>query len=136
VAACRRWAKSKDHVEARGQGSSQELVHTSKSSPAGAGLKVLPTEVPFRTPGGRVETLKILRAFPAHGKPTVDRAEAAAAGAFVAGVLHHPLGTSGMEQLQYNLLYRWLVGLGVDDPTLGIYTTQTAFSPISAVCPA
>ncbi|MGZ7030114.1 MAG: hypothetical protein ACXVG9_12380, partial [Terriglobales bacterium] len=22
----------------------------------------------------------------------------------------------GMEQLQYNLLYRWLVGLGVDDP--------------------
>jgi len=41
-----------------------------------------------------------------------------------------------MEQLQYNLLYRWLVGLGVDDPTLGIYTTQTAFSPISAVCPA
>ena len=35
--------------------------------------------------------------------------------ASAAGVLHDPLRAVLMEQLDYNLLYRWFVGLGVDD---------------------
>ena len=41
---------------------------------------------------------------------------AVVAGVAAAGVLHVPLERQLMEQLQYNLLYRWFVGLGVDDP--------------------
>ena len=49
------------------------------------------------------------------GRPSIAP-ERLSAGAVAAGVLHHPLGTQLMEQLHYNLLYRWFVGLGVDDP--------------------
>ena len=46
-----------------------------------------------------------------------DRAGAAAAGAFVAGALYTIRSERQlMEQLHYNLLYCWFVGLGVDDP--------------------
>ena len=42
-------------------------------------------------------------------------AGAVVAGGSAAGVLHDPLRAVLMEQLDYNLLYRWFVGLGVDD---------------------
>ena len=48
--------------------------------------------------------------------PAVDPAGAAAAGPSVAGVLHGALGAQLMEQLDYNLLFRWFVGLSADDP--------------------
>ena len=52
-------------------------------------------------------------------RPPVDPAGAAAAGAAAAGVLHDPVGAQLMEQLDYNLLYRWFVGLGVDEAVWG-----------------
>ena len=41
---------------------------------------------------------------------------ASVAGAAAAGVLTIRSERQLMEQLQYNMLYRWFVGLGVDDP--------------------
>jgi len=50
-------------------------------------------------------------------RATVDRAGAVAAGAFVAGAFYTIRSERQlMEQLHYNLLYRWFIGLGVDDP--------------------
>jgi hypothetical protein len=49
-------------------------------------------------------------------RPGVDPAGAAAAGAAVAGVLQHPLGTAVGERIDFDLLFRRFVGLGADDP--------------------
>ena len=49
-------------------------------------------------------------------RPTLDSARAAVAGALAPGLLFDPLGAAAAEQLDDNLLYRWFVGLGNDDP--------------------
>ena len=46
---------------------------------------------------------------------TLDPAGEAAAGLAVAGVLHVPLGTPVDGTAEFDLLYRWFVGLGIDD---------------------
>jgi hypothetical protein len=57
----------------------------------------------------------VLQAVRSHG-PCLDRAGVYAAGASVAGVLLDPLGARQLvEQLDCNLLFRWFVGLGMDD---------------------
>jgi hypothetical protein len=43
-----------------------------------------------------------------------DRAREAAAGTAAPGVSHGSLGAALMEQLDYDLLFRWFVGLGMD----------------------
>jgi transposase len=52
----------------------------------------------------------------AERRPAFDTARAASAGAAAAGFYMIQWERQPMEQLDYNLLYRWFVGLGVDEP--------------------
>jgi len=47
---------------------------------------------------------------------SVDRAGAAASGNVAAGLLRHPFGTAVDGADGVYLLFRWFVGLGVDEP--------------------
>ncbi len=47
--------------------------------------------------------------------PALDCAGEAASGDAAAGLLRHPLRAPMMERLEFDLLFRWFVGLGVDD---------------------
>jgi hypothetical protein len=49
-------------------------------------------------------------------RPSIDRSGAIAERLAAASVLRHSIGTPAVEQLDYNLLYRWFVGLSPDDP--------------------
>jgi hypothetical protein len=46
----------------------------------------------------------------------VDPAGATVACAAATGVLHGAIGTAEVQQLEYNLLFRWFIGLSTDDP--------------------
>jgi transposase len=48
-------------------------------------------------------------------RPALDPAREAAAGNAVAGVLFDPLGAAVDRRLEFDLLFRWFVGIGVDD---------------------
>jgi transposase-like protein DUF772 len=56
----------------------------------------------------------VRQAVRSHG-PCLDRAGVYAAGASVAGVYSIRSERQLVEQLDYNLLFRWFVGLGMDD---------------------
>jgi hypothetical protein len=48
------------------------------------------------------------------GRPAVDSARTAAAGVAAAVALQHPSERMLMEQLDYNLIFRWFVGLAME----------------------
>ena len=48
------------------------------------------------------------------GRPSIP--PEVAEGDAAAGIFRHPLGTAAMERVEFDLLFRWFVGLGVDDP--------------------
>ncbi len=48
--------------------------------------------------------------------PALDRAREIAAGDAAASLLLDPLGRQLMERIEFDLLFRWFVGLGIDDP--------------------
>jgi transposase len=77
--------------------------------------KRVPAKHPLRLVRGVVnEVLAALdsdfsKAYSDSGGPSIAP-EAVAAGASAAGVLYDLVGATLMEQLDYNLLYRWFVG--------------------------
>jgi hypothetical protein len=71
-----------------------------------------PADRQRRAAGARWRVRQALRG----QRSAIDCAGAAAARVAAAGVLHIRSETQLMEQLNYNLLYRWFVGLGVDEP--------------------
>jgi hypothetical protein len=64
----------------------------------------------------RCESCRELRQIQCARGPPVGPARAVAPGTFITGVLHRALGTAADEQHDYNLLFRWSVGLSADDP--------------------
>ena len=58
---------------------------------------------------------RFARIYAEEGRP-IDRAGATVARLAAAGAVHHPLGTVLMQQISYNMLFRWFIGLSMDAP--------------------
>src|SRR5512144_1562015 len=101
-------------IDARWRGSVGQLVQLCPSGGAGAAAASVTDD-----PGDcRCSARQAGRRFRGHlcADRPVDPAGAAAAGLLLQAFYTVRSERQLMEQLDYNLLFRWLVGLGIDDP--------------------